>query len=204
MALPPGPPDLAPLGRVRFIFTAARHPGSARQRHFVGSWGPAHGLGGPGFVCWTPDSCWAPFFLYPQSCRCQGSGLGLVGSALLAGNHRAQAGGIWFGALPARHPHPMPGQSRAAAAASLHFEAWDGGGGGGGEVLGVLCHLGLVLHASSPAESGLLFPVPLCSLELGEDACLALIFLFPSSLPLLFPCNGSPFWHLLPLLLPLP
>lgn len=105
--------------------------------------------------------------------------------------------------LPAT-PHPMPGQSRAAAAASLHFGAW----GGGGEALGaswplsVLCHLGLVPQACSLKGPGLLFSLPFCSLELGDDACLAPIFLPASSLPLLLPCNGSPFWHLLPCPLP--
>lgn len=74
----------------------------------------------------------------------------------------------------------------------------------GGEVLGILCYLGLIPHACSLAGSRLLFPLPLCSLELGEDACLGPIFLLSSSLPLLLPCNGSPFWHLFPLLLPLP
>lgn len=33
MALPPGPLDLAPPGQAQFIFTSARHPGSARLCH---------------------------------------------------------------------------------------------------------------------------------------------------------------------------
>lgn len=63
--------------------------------------------------------------------------------------------------------------------------------------LPVPCHLGLVPHAYTLAGPRLLFLLPLCSLELSDDACLAPIFLLASSLPLL-PCNGSPFWHLLP------
>lgn len=38
------------------------------------------------------------------------------------------------------------------------------------------CHLGLVPHAYSLEGPGLLFPLPLCILELGEDARLASIF----------------------------
>lgn len=203
MALPPGPLDLAPSGRADLFLpkpVTLAVPGSAI---FVGSWGPAHSLRRPGFVCWTPDFCLAPVFLQPQSSRREGSGLGLVGSALSAGNNHAQAGGIWFGALPACHPHPMPGQSRAAAAASLHFEAWVGDGECW--VLPGPC-LSRATWGLSPMPAlwkgpGLLFPLPLCSRELGDDACLAPIFLLASSLPL-FLCNGSPFWHLLPCPLP--
>lgn len=206
VALPPGPLDLAPPGRAQFIFTPARHLGSARPRHLCRVLGICPQLeGGPGFVCWTSDSCWIPTFLQPRSSGCEGSGPGLVGSALPAGNHRAQPGGIWFGALPARHPHPMPGQSPAAAAASLHFKAGGGGGGALGASRPPACPVPPGAGAPMPALWKALGCFSRCPFAAQSSATMPGWLpssLLASSLLACLPVMAHHFWHLP--LLPLP
>lgn len=57
----------------------------------------------------------------------------------------------------------------------------------------VLCHLGLVPHACSLEGPRLLFLLPFCSLELGDYACLAPIFLLASSPFSFFPVMAHHF-----------
>lgn len=199
MALPPGPLDLAPPGRAQFIFTAARHPGSARQRHLCRVLGTCSRLGGDLALSARPlISAGPPSSSNPEAPGMRALGWGWWGRHywLATTVPRLVAFGL-APCLPAT-PTPCPGRAERLLlpVSILKFKV------GVGEhwvppcPLPVLCHLGLVPLACYHAQTA--FPLPLCSLELGDDACLAPVFLLTSSLPLLLSCNGSPFWHLLP------
>lgn len=145
---------------------------------FVGSWGSAHSLRGPGFVCQTLSSHWVPSPSTPKAPGVRALGWGWWGqhSWLVTTVPSLVA----FGLAPCLPPTPTPCPGRAERLLLPVSISKLGVGVGERRVptgpVPVPCHLGFVPHPYFLEGPGLLFLLPLCSLELREDARLASIF----------------------------